>query len=437
MSTGTDDDGGLRTRTTRSTGGRPADGPVPSFSLSERDRRWTLAREFMSDRGLDALVVYGDREGAFPAPFAPDTWFTNDRPGAIVIAPREGEPVAITALPMAIADQVQARLRDERIWIEPDHVFAGKKGVAVVEALKHLGLADGTVGVVGLEPYPPFYFDGPMPYNTWKAVLDGLPGAEFRPVQGSFLARVAERSEEELAVLRRSAAIGEEMCEAMLAAARPGVTEGEIYAAAMEVAPREAGWSGFMILGSGPEYFSWGPPTWLYRPHAQRRIEDGDIVLAEVFCSVGMLETQHQPTIAVGAVHEDVERAGRVARTSYEAGLEALRPGVTFGSVARAMEEPVRAAGGSHVHPWLHGMDPFGTISGFEGSPDLPGIDRYGRVGQVPLVGDDVVLRPGMVFAFEPNCAFGGHVVNLGGTVVVGDDGPIELNRVATRLMHA
>ena len=41
----------------------------PTYSLNERDRRWNLARRLMEQEQLDALVVYGDREGSFPAPF--------------------------------------------------------------------------------------------------------------------------------------------------------------------------------------------------------------------------------------------------------------------------------------------------------------------------------------------------------------------------------
>src|SRR5690349_14721680 len=53
----------------------------PSYSLAERDRRWQLARELMDAEKVDGLLVYGDREGTGPAPFAPDTYFTNERPG--------------------------------------------------------------------------------------------------------------------------------------------------------------------------------------------------------------------------------------------------------------------------------------------------------------------------------------------------------------------
>lgn len=409
---------------------------VPTYSKDERERRWRLARDLMDDEQLEALIVYGDREGAAPAPFAPDTYFTNDRPGAVVVFPRHGEPVTLTALPMGVTDHMQASRRGESVWIRPENVFAGRMGKALVMALHELKLESGRMGVIGLEPYPPYYFDGAIPYNTWQAVLEACPKAAFKPVQRRFLERTAVRSREELEVLKWSARAGEIVTQAMLAATRPGVSEATIYAAAMEAAPKHACFTTMVLLGSGKEYATWGPPTWLYRPHAPRTVEEGDVVLAEVFTSFGMLETQHQPTIAVGKVHEDFEKAAKVARASYEAGLLALRPGRRFEEVSGIMEKPVRDAGGWHVHPWIHGMNPFGTISGLTGLGNLPGAERYGRVGEIPMVGGETELKPGMTFAMGPNCAFGRHVVNLGGTVVVGETEAIELNSLATRMMR-
>ena len=293
---------------TRRTGPRT---DIPTYSHAERDRRWRLARDLMDEQGLAALIVYGDREGAAPAPFAPDTYFTNDRPGSVVIFPRKGDPVAEVALPMAVTDHMTAERRREQPWIRPENIYAGKMGRALVMTMKEMGLGKGTIGVIGLEPYPPFYFDGAMPYNTWSTVLESFPDASFKPVQKRFLELTAVRSDEELEVLRYSADVGEAMCEAMLEAVRPGVSEADIYAAAMAAAPRHACFTTMILLGSGKEYATWGPPTWLYRPHAPRRIEDGDVVLSEVFCSFGMLETQHQPTIAVGEVHPDFDQGGR------------------------------------------------------------------------------------------------------------------------------
>ncbi len=410
---------------------------IPTYSDTERQRRWRIAHTLMDEQRVDALIVYGDREGSFPSPFAPDTYFTNDRPGAIVIFPREGEPISIVAFPMAVTDQMQARLRGESVWIHPENVYAGKKGETIVQLLQKIGLTRGSIGVIGLEPYPPYYFDGAMPYNTWKTVLTSFPGLYFKPVQIPFIHHTSARSTEELEVLSWSAEVGEKMCEAMRDATRVGASEADIYAAAMDTCPKNDCFSGMMLLGSGHEYFTWGLPTWTYRPHVPRVIQDGDVVLAEVFCSLGMLETQHQPSIAVGNVHPDFERAAGVARESYNIGLHLLRAGNRFGDVVNAMEEPVRTSGGWHVRPWIHGMNPFGLISGMQDLTGVvPGAERYGRVGQIPLVGADVELRPGMTFAMEPNCAFGKHAVNIGGTVIVGETGPVELNHVTTSLMH-
>jgi Xaa-Pro aminopeptidase len=48
-----------------------------------------------------------------------------------------------------------------------------------------------------------------------------------------------------------------------------------------------------------------------------------------------------------------------------------------------------------------------------------------------------MVLEPGMTFAFEPGCGFGSRIVTIGGTVIVGDDGPIELNPYTAQLLCA
>ena len=48
----------------------------------------------------------------------------------------------------------------------------------------------------------------------------------------------------------------------------------------------------------------------------------------------------------------------------------------------------------------------------------------------------DMVLEPGMSFAFEPSCGFANHLVTLGGTVIVGHDQPVELNPYTAQLLR-
>ena len=411
---------------------------VPGFSDAERERRWNIGRRIMDEKDLNALIVFGSREGAFPAPYSMDTYFTNDRPGAIVVFPRDGEP-RVLAFALAANDHMQAMDRQESVWIRPEHFFGGApNGRALVAVLDKLGLTGERIGVLGLDPYPPFYFDGPMPYQTWKTVLDACPRATFERVGERFHQLTAARSEEELEVLRWSADVGEGMCRAMLEATRPGVTEADIYSAIVAACPRGVGFTAEALLGSGKEIVSFGPPTWNYRPHAPRVIEDGDVVVGELFSSLGMLETQHQVTVAVGKVHADYERAAEVARASYEAGLDALRPGRTFAEVVAAMQRPLEKAGGHQIHPLIHSINPFGLICGFgEGFARVAGAERYAMAAEVPMFGGEVEMQAGMTFSCEPSCLLGRRFVNLGGTVVVGEEGGIELNELSTRMLRA
>ncbi|MGG1946229.1 M24 family metallopeptidase [Trinickia sp. NRRL B-1857] len=410
---------------------------IPSYSFAERDRRWSIANTLMEERGLDALLVYGDREGAFPAFYAPDTWLTNERPGSIVIVPKGEEPIVIVFLVTVIADHIQAAASGYTSWIRPENIYTGKMGSNVVEIIEDRGLNRCKFGVVGLEPYPPYYFDGVIPYNTWKGIVDDLPEARFEAVGNDFFARTSVKSAEEIAVLKWSASVGEKMCAAMRDATRPGAGEHEIYAAALDTAARNVGYCGQILLGSGPEFVGWGPPTWLYRPETPRTIREGDVVLSEVFSSFGMLETQHQPAIAVGNVHPDFHDAAALARASYEAGVKALKAGSVFADVVEAMRVPMRERACWHAHPLVHSLTPYTMIGAGERLADLPELARYGKVLPIPSMGNDRVLEAGMVFALEPNCGIGRRLINLGGTVLVGEDGGIELNSNSTRLMLA
>ena len=289
---------------------------VPGYSTAERDRRWAIARQIMEEQDLEGLVVFGSREGAFPAPFNMDTYFTNDRPGALVVFPRQGEP-RVLAFALAANDHMQSLDRGEAVWIKPEYFYAGApNGQLLALLMQELGIGQRRVGVIGLDSYPPFYFGGAIPYTMWKTVLDSFPQAEFVQVGTRFFELTVTRSKEELAVLRWSANVGETMAIALRDATRPGVHEGQLYSAAIAACSANVGFTAELLLQSGKDFISFGPPSWNYRPQAPRVIEDGDVVAGEIFSSLGLLETQHQVTVAVGKVHPDYERAAYTARGS-------------------------------------------------------------------------------------------------------------------------
>ena len=81
---------------------------VPNYSQAERDRRWALARELMAAEEVEALVCYGEHECVEVAPFAPDAYFSNDRPGSIVIFCQDADPVQLHWSNMSIQTHLEA-----------------------------------------------------------------------------------------------------------------------------------------------------------------------------------------------------------------------------------------------------------------------------------------------------------------------------------------
>lgn len=409
---------------------------MPTYSRAERDRRWAMARDLMRSEGLDALLVYGEHEDVPAAPFAVDNYFTNDRPGSIVMFCRDADPVQLAWSPMHVEDHIEAAKRGDELWLAPANIRVGKDPAHVAALITEHGLQEGVIGVVGMEPYPPWHILPILPHALYAPLTGEFPLATFKPVWSPLLLRMLPNSAEELALVRYAAEVGDAITEAMLDAARPGITDADVLAAGM-AAGYSLGAQPHILIGTGPDVISWGDAPWAYRPQRPRVIADGDVVMSEVLNAVARKETQSQVAIAVGEVHPDIERAAEVARACYDAGLALLRPGHTFGEVADAMVRTLKDAGGWNIHPMVHSMNPYGPVCGFGwGLRDFPPAKAYGEPAEVPTFGGELPLAPGMTFAFEPSCVLGGRMVNLGGTVVVGEADPIELNSLTARLLR-
>ena len=99
------------------------------------------------------------------------------------------------------------------------------------------------------------------------------------------------------------------------------------------------------------------------------------------------------------------------------------------------MIKPILEAGGWSRGPQIHSLNPLIALCGRPTKLEqIEGAERYCDVGTAPTILADMELEPGMTFAFEPSCAFGRHLVTIGGTVIVGKDEPIELNPFTAQL---
>lgn len=412
----------------------------PTLSLKERDRRWNRVRGFLRERDLDCLIF-----ASLNAPQQHERYLSNEYRYGIILFPQEGEPVYLVRSNMDVVTNMENLRRGQASWIADWR--GGATGETLVEAIKDKGYGSATIGVFGLkgvglimEP------EGWIPHETWTYVSERLPHAKFQEVTKPLIELMLVKGGEELALLRHSAYVGEKACEAMVNAIRPGANEGEIYSTIMQEIRKHGADSWHLIIHSGDENPSWSPPRWLTTSETPRSVQKGEHVLVEMFPTYGGMQTQQQMTVALKPVSREKQKLADVAKRSLDVGHEILRPGKTFKEVCDAMEAPIAEAGCWHLTPLIHTVNPLHMVSQRQvGMIDnLPGLQGYNpafwQKGEYKgkrarsMIGGDVVIQAGMCFAMEPNACLGMRRVNIGGTVIVGEDGIEILNQVPNEM---
>jgi len=84
-------------------------------------------------------------------------------------------------------------------------------------------------------------------------------------------------------------------------------------------------------------------------------------------------------------------------------------------------------------------LNPIAVMSGLAsvGMEMFSGADRCSPIPARPVIGGDVVLEAGMTFALEPNCHLEDRRINIGGSVLLTEKGPVELNTIANNVVQA
>lgn len=402
----------------------------PTLSFAERDRRWHSVRAFMREEGVDALLVAG-----FRAREMYEAYLSDDYTEGCVIFPLEGPPVVVTWAALRVERALWSAKRGHPLWIEDQRV--APNGAAVAELLREMRLLDAKIGVVGLRSAAPTEVYGCIPAGFWLDLTAAAPQARFQELSEQFSHLMLVKSAEELAQMRYAAAAAEAACVAIAEVAAEGVGEEQIMAeATAEILRHGIGMRYPMIvMNSGPETLSWGPPRWLTRGEAPRALQRGDLLQVELMPLCGIQEAQVQMTVALDPLDDLNLRCEKVAAESYEAGLKALKPGLMFSELVEAMEEPIRRSGCWAYTPLVHSVGPH-FLAGYSRAnrEKVPGSMRH--LGAAVSRNRDRRMEAGMVLAFEPNACLETHRVNLGGTVIVTADGCEALNSLPARVTH-
>jgi Xaa-Pro aminopeptidase len=254
------------------------------------------------------------------------------------------------------------------------------------------------VGVDDLVAALRVFFGDDFPRDTISEIgiagLSLLPSGIASPISAALAgARAADKlifdaartkTVEEIAFAREAARIAELGYARLLQIAAPGMTE-DALAVDLKVYMKTLGAEdNFLLLCAGPHNRAVQPST-------GRKLERGDIILAEITPSYRGQLTQICRTVVIGDPPEELARKYALVVEAMRHGIAAARPGVAMAEVCRAINAVLEARGyGEYCHP--------------------PHIRRRGhglgfasvRPGDVSL-DNATVLEPDMLFMIHPN----------------------------------
>lgn len=301
------------------TRGLPVGGPIlgiwSGYSVAERDRRWAAVRENAERAGLDCVFV--------PLGNGIDGRYLTQFRAASVVLPTDGRPPIVITDRGAINDWVPEPRHTRRAWSE-----------MMAEALIDAGMERARIGVVGLRGGRLAHvraIDGVVNHSSYAEVVRQLPNATF--VDATDVVGMVRyvKSDEEIACLRRSTLIAEAGVEEMAELARPGVDEAVLYARVtgrmLEMGSEWVPLAMYTGPIDGPE------PERHTNPPLGRRLQANDLITNEVSASFGVQVAQEDQPILLGPIPDAWRPVIDLQREVFEAGLERMKPGTTFGEL--------------------------------------------------------------------------------------------------------
>jgi Xaa-Pro dipeptidase len=295
--------------------------------MSDRNAKLQKAVDLINRRGLDGLIIYSNGACFVLKPFY-FYYFTEFRPMGshnAVILSKKGDVVLLMEPPW---DFLRA---SEKSWIRDvrgtTHFLRDLK-----EILKKFNMT-GTVGLAGASEMDHPLYEGIRQEATIEQASDII-----EEIAG-------EKTEKELAVIRKTAKIAEVGFKAFLEHARVGIREYELLAE-MEFAMRSAGADDiFNLMGSGDHNYAMHAPT-------DRRLASGDKVIGEITPACEGQFIQLCRTVFLGKPDSVLtEKYGILVRALGES-LKQVKSGNPAALVSKAMNKVISDAGyGKYCYP--------------------------------------------------------------------------------------
>lgn len=389
---------------------------LPKFSLKERERRWERVRELMREAGLDVIIGFPNQShwDQFQADIRYLTHIGGHQTEVALVFPEAGE---VTAFVRGANEVEWWSIAQD--WVKDIRATRRTWGEPVIERLGELKLDASRIGVSGLEGLlrAP---EGTVVTGMLEKVKRAFPKARFQNATELLQEARSVKGEEEVAFVERAAAILDRVVEAILAKARPGVSENEIV-----------GTIWYTIIANGGDYPSmthWGAGAgvpWACRIAPHRKLQGGDMINTELEAKYGGYIAQTVQAACLGKIPPELARSFEISVQIFDELVKYMKPGVTFREVVTLYQKRVRESGHLPKGMLLHGRGVG------EDRPQVTGETRldytaaqYTMHLDLPLVeGNVFVLKPGAMPSEEPDS------IRCGDTVVITRDGARRLGK--------
>lgn len=254
------------------------------------------------------------------------------------------------------------------------------------------------------------YEEEAMSVAEYEALKKDLPPLTWQGASQELTRLRMVKSPEELSLIERAEQIGVEALEQVLPMIRPGVRENEI-AAELEYQMRKRGAEGTsfetIVVSGVKSSMPHGRPD-------EKKLETGDFVTLDFGCRYRGYCSDMTRTVVLGKATEEQKKIYETVRRAQEAGLAAIRPGMTGREADAEARAVIEEAGyGSFFgHSLGHGV-------GLE-IHELPNLSPK----------SEIPLEAGMVVTCEPGIYLSGiGGVRIEDLVRVTQDGNCNLTR--------
>ena len=183
-----------------------------------------------------------------------------------------------------------------------------------------------------------------MAHGT-TAAITAIIGTEFRDYTGELFNLAARKTEEEIENARRATEIGERTYQYMLENTEPGMPECQV-AADMKCYSRSIGADDNFMM-----FHAEGYPL-AVQPSGERKLEIGDLILAEITPSYLGQFSQVCRTASLGTPTDECIEKYELVAGAMNNGIKAARPGSPMKDICLGIDDILRDAGyGKYCEP--------------------------------------------------------------------------------------